>query len=77
MVAKRVRNVIALFSLRIKIFCRRRGIPMALFSLAAIGGAGLGPLMSGWIEVNPHLGWRWIQWIQMMYEFVAPLSFLR
>ncbi|KAF8330493.1 MFS polyamine transporter [Amanita rubescens] len=44
-----------------------RGIPMALFSLAAIGGAGLGPLMSGWIEVNPHLGWRWIQWIQMMY----------
>lgn len=50
---------------------------MALFSLAAIGGAGLGPLMSGWIEVNPHLEWRWIQWIQMMYEPVATLPFYR
>ena len=45
----------------------RRGIPMALFSIAAIGGTGLGPVASGWIEMNPHLGWRWIQWIQMMY----------
>lgn len=50
---------------------------MALFSLAAIGGAGLGPLMSGWIEVNPHLEWRWIQWTQMMYEPVATLPFYR
>ena len=40
---------------------------MALFSIAAIGGTGLGPVASGWIEMNPHLGWRWIQWIQMMY----------
>ncbi|KAI5830150.1 MFS general substrate transporter [Schizophyllum commune Tattone D] len=47
-----------------------RGIPMALFSIAAIGGTGLGPVASGWIEMNPHLGWRWIQWIQMIISGV-------
>ncbi|KAK1224672.1 hypothetical protein PQX77_012418 [Marasmius sp. AFHP31] len=44
----------------------QRGLPMALFSLTAIAGSGLGPLFGGWIEMNRHLGWRWIQWIQMM-----------
>ncbi|KAG7093398.1 hypothetical protein E1B28_007080 [Marasmius oreades] len=43
-----------------------RGLPMALFALTAIGGTGLGPLYGGWIEMNQKLGWRWIQWIQMM-----------
>ena len=46
---------------------------MAIFSLAAIGGTGLGPIISGWIEMN--LGWRWIQWIQMMYGFITVLNF--
>ena len=40
---------------------------MALFSLCVIGGIGLGPVGTGWIELNRHLEWRWIQWIQMMY----------
>lgn len=47
-----------------------RGIPMALFSVAAMGGSGLGPVAAGWIEMNPHLGWRWIQWIQMIISGV-------
>ncbi|XP_006464020.1 hypothetical protein AGABI2DRAFT_74658, partial [Agaricus bisporus var. bisporus H97] len=44
-----------------------RGLPMAIFSLSALCGNGYGPLIAGWIEMNSRLGWRWIQWIQLMY----------
>ena len=40
---------------------------MALFSVTSIGATGLGPVAAGWVEMNPSLGWRWIQWISMMY----------
>ncbi|KAJ7777218.1 MFS polyamine transporter [Mycena metata] len=54
-----------------------RGLPMAIFSVAALGGTGLGPLISGWIEMNPRLEWRWIEWIQMIicgtYSIVVPM----
>ncbi|KAJ7249547.1 major facilitator superfamily domain-containing protein, partial [Mycena haematopus] len=55
----------------------RRGLPMAIFSVAALGGSGLGPLAAGWVETNPKLQWRWIQWIQMIicgvYSLAVPL----
>ncbi|KAL0567583.1 hypothetical protein V5O48_014412, partial [Marasmius crinis-equi] len=51
----------------------QRGIPMALFAVSTIGGTGLGPVISGWIEMNNKLGWRWIQWIQMMIAGVLLL----
>lgn len=44
---------------------------MSIFSVAALGGTGLGPVIAGWVEMNPRLEWRWIQWIQMM--FASPL----
>lgn len=47
-----------------------RGIPMATFSYAAFAGIALGPIVGGWIEMNPRLQWRWIQWIQLMYVFL-------
>ncbi|GJE93234.1 MFS general substrate transporter [Phanerochaete sordida] len=55
-----------------------RGLPMAMFSLAAIGCTGLGPVAAGWIEMNRHLGWRWIQWIHFIVTmvFAATLPFL-
>lgn len=40
---------------------------MAIFSIAALGGTGLGPTAAGWVEMNSHLQWRWIQWIHLMY----------
>ena len=40
---------------------------MASFAAGAIGATGVGSLMAGWIEQNPHLEWRWIQWIHAMY----------
>ena len=39
---------------------------MALFSVTSIGATGLGPVAAGWVEMNPSLGWRWIQWISIM-----------
>jgi hypothetical protein len=39
---------------------------MSIFALTALGGIGLGPVYSGWIEMNPKLEWKWIQWIHMM-----------
>ncbi|TFK23218.1 drug transporter [Coprinopsis marcescibilis] len=43
----------------------QRGLPMALFSLMAVGGNGLGPVIAGLIQYNDSLQWRWSQWIQM------------
>ena len=44
----------------------RRGVPMAIFTLIVIGGTGLAPVYAGWIEINPHLEWKWLQWVHMM-----------
>ncbi|PWN98487.1 MFS general substrate transporter [Tilletiopsis washingtonensis] len=44
-----------------------RGLPMALFATAAIFGTGVGPVWAGWVEQNPNLGWRWIQYLQAIY----------
>ncbi|TCD59920.1 hypothetical protein EIP91_011190 [Steccherinum ochraceum] len=43
-----------------------RGLPMSLFSICAVGATGLGPVFAGYVEMNPHLEWRWIQWIHLM-----------
>lgn len=45
----------------------RRGLPMSVFAIMIMAGPGLGCVASGWIEQNPHLHWRWIQWIHVMY----------
>ncbi|KZS99663.1 MFS general substrate transporter [Laetiporus sulphureus 93-53] len=49
---------------------RERGVAMASFAAAAIGATGVGCLASGWIEQNPHLEWRWIQWIHAIFTGV-------
>lgn len=43
-----------------------RGIPMAIYSITAFGGTGVGTIAAGWIEANPKLGWKWIQWISLI-----------
>jgi hypothetical protein len=39
---------------------------MALFTLIAIGGTGMGPVYAGWIAMDPKLEWKWVQWVHMM-----------
>ncbi|KDQ12568.1 hypothetical protein BOTBODRAFT_112688, partial [Botryobasidium botryosum FD-172 SS1] len=40
-----------------------RGIPVALFVVTVIFGAGFGPVIGSFFENNSSLVWRWIQWI--------------
>ncbi|BGP12403.1 hypothetical protein JCM10213_001992 [Rhodosporidiobolus nylandii] len=51
-----------------------RGLPMSFFTVAAFGGTGLGPAVSGYVELAGENGgwggWRWIQWLQMIFAGV-------
>jgi len=44
-------------------YSRRRGLPMSLFALASIVGSAVGATAMAWVDMDPRLGWRWIQWI--------------
>ncbi|EJU03572.1 MFS general substrate transporter [Dacryopinax primogenitus] len=44
-----------------------RGIPMSLFALMACLMTGLGPVTVGYVDMNPHLEWRWIQWLGLIF----------
>ncbi|KAI0642409.1 MFS general substrate transporter [Trametes meyenii] len=54
-----------------------RGVPMSVFAVMALTGPGIGCVASGWIEQNPHLEWRWIQWIHVIWTgvFVVAMPF--
>jgi len=53
---------------------RERNTPMALFSMGAIFGTGLGPLLSGFIAQN--LQWRWMFYVQVIMDAVIIIPFL-
>ncbi|CAK7229720.1 hypothetical protein SBRCBS47491_007343 [Sporothrix bragantina] len=52
----------------------QRNAPMALYSLAIIGGSGLGPLISG--IVAQRVEWRWIFYLQTIFVGVATAGLL-
>lgn len=39
---------------------------MTVFTFSCFSGAAIGPAFSGYIEMSPGLGWRWIEWVQLM-----------
>jgi hypothetical protein len=39
---------------------------MSIFAVTAMSSGGIGPVFAGWTEMNPLLGWKWIQWIQLL-----------
>lgn len=39
---------------------------MSLYAVIAFAGNGVGAFGGGWIELQPQLRWRWIQWIHLM-----------
>jgi multidrug resistance protein len=53
---------------------RERNTPMALFSMGAIFGTGLGPLLSGFIAQNLH--WRWMFYVQAIMDAAIIIPFL-
>lgn len=38
---------------------------MSIFTFWVTLGPGLAPVIFSWVEANPKLEWRWIQWFQM------------
>ncbi|KAJ8586462.1 MFS general substrate transporter [Rhizopogon salebrosus TDB-379] len=54
----------------------QRGFPMSLYALGIIASMGLGPTIAGWIEANPSMGWRWIQWIHVIVSGMYVVSVL-
>ncbi|KAG2346790.1 MFS general substrate transporter [Suillus weaverae] len=47
---------------------QERGLPMAVFSMVNMVTTGLGSIISAWLELDPHLQWRWIQRIQAIVQ---------
>ncbi|KAG9540853.1 MFS multidrug transporter-like protein, partial [Aureobasidium melanogenum] len=41
--------------------------PMALFVLSSNYGASLGSPIGEWIGINPHMGWRWIFYMNIIW----------
>ncbi|KAJ8580465.1 MFS general substrate transporter [Rhizopogon salebrosus TDB-379] len=44
-----------------------RGVPISLLAFTSIFSTGLGSVFGGLIASNPHLGWRWVQWVHVMF----------
>ncbi|KAL4077375.1 major facilitator superfamily domain-containing protein [Scleroderma citrinum] len=40
-----------------------RGLPMAFFAFSSLFSFGMGSIIGGVIVSQPHMGWRWVQWI--------------
>ncbi|KAH0836438.1 major facilitator superfamily domain-containing protein [Lanmaoa asiatica] len=45
-----------------------RGLPMSLFAIVNMTCTGFGPMVSGWVEYDPRLQWRWIQWLHAIFS---------
>jgi len=39
---------------------------MSVYSAIALFATGFGAVIAGWIEANPKLEWRWIEWIYLI-----------
>ncbi|KAH0834693.1 major facilitator superfamily domain-containing protein [Lanmaoa asiatica] len=49
---------------------QERGLPMTMFAFASLFAIGLGSGIGGVIQSNPSLGWRWVQWIHVMFSCI-------
>ncbi|KAF8552705.1 MFS general substrate transporter [Imleria badia] len=47
-----------------------RGFPMSIFTLVNMTCTGFGPMVSGWVEYDSRLQWRWIQWLHAIFSGV-------
>ena len=50
------------------------GIPVSkilLTDAAVVGGPTLGPVIGAALVVNPHLGWRWTEYIEAIWSFAS------
>ncbi|PNS17171.1 hypothetical protein CAC42_7225 [Sphaceloma murrayae] len=50
-----------------------RGTAVTFYALMVVGGPTLGPVIGSAILVNPHMGWRWTQYIQAIWAFTVAI----
>ncbi|KAI0131958.1 major facilitator superfamily domain-containing protein [Xylariales sp. AK1849] len=54
-----------------------RGIAMAGYALAVVGGPTLGPIVSVAVVIQPELGWRWTEYLTgMLQSFVLLMAII-
>jgi MFS family permease len=49
---------------------KARGTAVTFYAVAVVGGPTLGPVIGSALVVNPHLGWRWTEYIEAIWTFV-------
>lgn len=50
---------------------KARGTAVCFYAIAVVGGPTLGPVIGSALLVNPHLGWRWTEYIQAIWTFAV------
>lgn len=50
---------------------KARGTAVTFYAVAVVGGPTLGPLIGSALLVNPHLGWRWTEYIEAIWVFAV------
>lgn len=50
---------------------KARGTAICFYAVAVVGGPTLGPLIGSALLVNPHLGWRWTEYIEAIWVFAT------
>ena len=50
---------------------RSRGLAITVFSMTVFSGPLLAPFIGGFIVLNPHMGWRWTEYITALMGFIA------
>ncbi|KAL2069170.1 hypothetical protein VTL71DRAFT_15508 [Oculimacula yallundae] len=50
---------------------KSRGTAVTFYAVAVVGGPTLGPTIGAALLVNPHLGWRWTEYIEAVWVFAA------
>src|SRR5664279_1365522 len=46
---------------------KARGTAITFYAVAVVGGPTLGPIIGSALVVNPHLGWRWTEYIEAIW----------
>ena len=50
---------------------KARGTAVCFYAVAVVGGPTLGPVIGSALLVNPHLGWRWTEYILAIFVFAV------
>ncbi|KAL5317305.1 hypothetical protein ACEPPN_014400 [Leptodophora sp. 'Broadleaf-Isolate-01'] len=50
---------------------KSRGTAVTFYAVAVVGGPTLGPTIGASLLVNPHLGWRWTEYVEAIWVFAT------